>query len=158
MSAPAATPGIQLRLAGRQHQAPVLEYIQAGHQLEGIQQSREQTSRTVMPLLDADGPGRIWLIELAGQAIGYVALCFGYSIEFGGRDAFIDELYIAPAHRGNGYGKTTLELLKAEAQALDVRALHLEVAHTNDSARRLYAAAGFSLRQGYALMSQRLVD
>jgi len=36
---------------------------------------------------------------LDGQAAGYAATCSGFSIEFGGRDAFIDELHIAPGHR-----------------------------------------------------------
>jgi len=35
--------------------------------------------------------GRVWLIQYQGQVIGYVILTLGYSLEYGGRDAFIDE-------------------------------------------------------------------
>jgi hypothetical protein len=35
-------------------------------------------------LLDDDRLGRIWIIQSDHQAVGYIALCLGYSIEFGG--------------------------------------------------------------------------
>ncbi len=41
--------------------------------------------------------GRVWVICAAGAAIGYVVLTLGYSLEYGGRDACIDELYVREA-------------------------------------------------------------
>src|SRR5258708_4133551 len=35
--------------------------------------------------------GRVWLIGLDQETIGYVVLAFGFSFEFHGRDALIDE-------------------------------------------------------------------
>jgi ribosomal protein S18 acetylase RimI-like enzyme len=43
--------------------------------------------------------------------------------------------------------------IKARARALDINALHLEVARDNARARRLYRAAGFEPRDKYLLMS-----
>ncbi len=39
---------------------------------------------------------------LDGTAAGYAALTFGFSLEVGGRDAFIDELFLIEAARGKG--------------------------------------------------------
>jgi diamine N-acetyltransferase len=99
--------------------------------------------------------GRVWVIRAGGEAIGYVALTFGYSLEFHGRDAFVDELYVRAAHRGQGVGARALEFVERACPALGVRALHLEVDPGNDPARALYEKAGFRDRQK-ALMTKRI--
>lgn len=105
-------------------------------------------------LLDTDSPcGRVLVLEVDGAIGGYAALCFGYSIEFGGRDAFMDDLYVAPALRGRGYGKRLLDELDEIARAAGCRALHLEVFPGNAMAA-WYKARGFAGRGN--LMSKRL--
>ena len=47
--------------------------------------------------------------------VGYVVVTLGFSLESGGRDGFIDELYIAPAARGRGIGAKVLALVEREA-------------------------------------------
>ena len=49
------------------------------------------SKRAIKRLLDDDRLGRIWIIQSDHQAVGYIALCLGYSIEFGSWDAFVDE-------------------------------------------------------------------
>jgi hypothetical protein len=44
--------------------------------------------------------GGLWLICDGDMAVGYVALTFGYSLEFYGRDAFIDEIYVQHSIEG----------------------------------------------------------
>jgi ribosomal protein S18 acetylase RimI-like enzyme len=98
--------------------------------------------------------GRVWLIEVAAQPAGYAVLTLGYSIEFGGVAAFVDELFVAREFRGRGVGTRALELMVAEAGNLDVAILLLEVTHSNDRAKRLYRKAGFADR-GHHLMTRR---
>src|SRR4051812_41767636 len=50
-------------------------------------------------LLADQTAGRMWLMNIDGAAVGYLALTFVFSIEFGGRCAFIDELFVDRAHR-----------------------------------------------------------
>jgi ribosomal protein S18 acetylase RimI-like enzyme len=83
-------------------------------------------------------------------------LTLGWSLELGGRDAFIDELYVKPARRGRGLGTLALATAEAAARRRGVRALHLEVDVTNETARRLYQRVGFRLRERYQLMLKRL--
>lgn len=87
--------------------------------------------------------GRLWLIDDGGAAFGYVALTFGYSFEFRGRDAFVDELYLLPEHRGRGHGGRALAFVKQAAPSLGVRAIHLEVERDKPGAKALYRRVGF---------------
>jgi ribosomal protein S18 acetylase RimI-like enzyme len=84
-----------------------------------------------------------------------VVLTLGYSLEFGGRDAFVDELYVQPAYRGLGVGRQALAVLEKACRELGVRALHLEVGRTNLRAQALYKAAGF-VDRGHFLLTKRL--
>ena len=87
--------------------------------------------------------GRAWLIEEAGRTIGYAVLGLGFGIEYGGADAFVDDLYLVPEARGRGLGGAVLALLEAEARELGLAALFLVVDPDNRPARRLYDRAGF---------------
>jgi GNAT superfamily N-acetyltransferase len=71
--------------------------------------------------------GGVWLIQDGDEAIGYVVLTLGDSLEYHGRDAFVDEIYICESHRGRGIGAQAIKFVEKICRSLDVRALHLEV-------------------------------
>ena len=87
--------------------------------------------------------GRIWLLYRGAELIGYIILAIGFSFEFRGHDAFIDELYIALAHRRRGFGRQAMAFVEQEAREMGVNAIHLEVDPGNDSALELYRRAGY---------------
>lgn len=141
----------------READLAVLEpLVAAYHAFERVASSPASRAQTLRPLLGESSLGRVWLIMARGETAGYVAICFGYSIEFGGRDAFVDELFIAERFRGRGFGRRVLDAVAQAASTLGVRALHLEVATENVRARQLYAACGFAARERFTLMSRRL--
>ena len=88
--------------------------------------------------------GRVFRIVSGGASVGYAALTFGWSLEWGGRDAFVDEIFVEEAERGRGAGRTALRALIEEAHRLGVRALHLEVESTNAAGQVLYRSEGFA--------------
>ncbi len=90
--------------------------------------------------------------------MGYIALCFGYSIEFAGHDAFVDKLFVEEAFRGRGFGRADFQLATEEAARMGIKAPHLEVARNNDRAGALYRSLGFESREQYHLMSRKLGD
>jgi GNAT superfamily N-acetyltransferase len=102
--------------------------------------------------------GQAWLI-FDGSApddaapIGYIVLTFGYSLEYLGRDAFIDEFYLRESHRGRGWGRTALEFVEQAARTAGVRAIHLEVIRTNTAAKEVYRRSGY-LDHDHYLMSK----
>jgi ribosomal protein S18 acetylase RimI-like enzyme len=107
-------------------------------------------------LVVGDPFGRCWIGYEGEEAIGYVVLTLGFSVEYGGRDGFVDDLYLVPSARGRGLGRRVLAFLLDEARALGIRTLHLEVATENDPAARLYEALGF-VASGRRLLSRDLV-
>jgi ribosomal protein S18 acetylase RimI-like enzyme len=90
-----------------------------------------------------------------GELAGYVVAAFGFSLEYQGRDAFVDELYVQPAHRGRGLARAALAHLERECAALGIRALHLEVETGNTRAQALYQSRGFQSK-GRRMLSKRL--
>ncbi|WP_178133609.1 GNAT family N-acetyltransferase [Vineibacter terrae] len=87
--------------------------------------------------------------------VGYAVLTFGFSIEHGGRDGFIDDLYVLPQARGQGLGTAAMALLEAVAAVHGVQALHLEVEGGNARAEALYRRRGYRAT-ARKLMSKRL--
>ena len=91
--------------------------------------------------------GRLWVIDLDGAPVGYVVLTFGYSFEYEGRDALIDELFVKEELRGRGIGRQTIDFLSEACPSLGIKAVHLEVDHDNANAQRLYRNSGFEGNQ-----------
>jgi len=99
--------------------------------------------------------GRIWLIWTDNLPIGYIVLTFGYSLEFQGRDAFIDELYLERLYRGSGIGTQILQFVTSEAKSLGIKAIHLEVERENQRAQQFYRSVGFESREATQGSGQR---
>lgn len=117
--------------------------------------NHEEIAAALLDLLRNPSLGRIVIAEAENTVAGYAVLAFGYSIEFRGRDAFIDELYLEPPFRGKGWGRLFIEHLAAYAASLGIKALHLEVDHDNGRAQRLYASSGFTAHRRF-LMTRML--
>jgi diamine N-acetyltransferase len=116
----------------------------------------ESKARDAIPPIVADPSiGRIWIIRCNSEPVGYVAMTLGWSLELGGRVAFVDELFIKASHRGRGIGTQTLDFVADKAKSLSVKSLLLEVTCTNESARRFYERCGYVDRK-HRLMSKRL--
>jgi ribosomal protein S18 acetylase RimI-like enzyme len=87
--------------------------------------------------------GRVWLLCEDNLRVGYIVLTIGFSFEFHGHDAFIDELFIDAAFRRRGYGQQAVMFLEKRARELGVNAIHLEVDRGNDPAFELYRRTGY---------------
>jgi ribosomal protein S18 acetylase RimI-like enzyme len=112
--------------------------------------------RSLARLMRDPSLGRLWMICDGDTPVGYLALTFGYSLEFHGRDAFVDELFIAASHRGRGWGRRALRHAEAACREDGVKALLLEVTPDNTAAATLYRTSGFE-DHDRRLMSKRIV-
>lgn len=122
--------------------AALLPLVRAMHKHEGLAMGAAEEAALAL-LMREPTRGRILLARTSAGIAGYVVLTFGFSIEFHGVDAFIDELYVEPVQGGAGLGALLLEGAAATARAAGVRALHLEVDHANPDAARLYERLGY---------------
>ena len=87
--------------------------------------------------------GKLWLIYFDGNLAGYVVLTFIFSFEYGGKIAFIDELFVLESFRNHGIGKETLAFIRQQADKLLLKLLYLEIEPHNTKAQKLYIAADF---------------
>lgn len=98
--------------------------------------------------------GLIYIAREASLPIAYLVICFDYSLEYRGKGAWIDELFVEAAHRGKGIGTQLLDLAETVSREHNAKFLHLEVNHGNP-AIELYRRRGFQDHQRY-LMSKPL--
>jgi ribosomal protein S18 acetylase RimI-like enzyme len=115
--------------------------VRAYYAEDGLPFDELRQGAAITALLDGDPLGLAWLVRHGAATVGYVVLTLGFSLESGGRDGFIDELYIVPAARGRG--AQVLALLEHEAAVRGLKRLYLEVGHDNP-AQGLYRRAGFA--------------
>ena len=144
---------ISLEIAGLLQLGDLLPLVAACHFIEEISMSADLREKSVERLLNDGTLGKIWQIKKSGRLIGYVVVCFGYSIEFGGREAFIDEFYIEAPERGRGVGAEILGKLKEHMCTHDIAVIRLEVDQRNERAKSFYMQSGFSYRDKYHLMT-----
>lgn len=130
--------------------------VEAYHAFEDIPTTKEERLAALAPLLDGIPHGVAYLLGPPKSPVGYVVVSFGWSVELGGIDGFIDELFIRDAVRGRGMGTEALTSLLPALARHGVKALHLEVATTNSRARGFYARLGFDARDKYHLMTKLL--
>ncbi len=103
----------------------------------------EETRANLALLLRDPSLGRVLVLEEDGVPAGYLVLTFGFSLEFSGRNALVDELYVAPGHRGHGHGTRALAAAEELCRELGIRAIHLVVERYKEAAQALYLRAGF---------------
>lgn len=118
----------------------VAEYCEAdGHEFDEL-----LATAGLIPLLDGDS-GRHGLVLIADDSenpVGYAVLAWGWSIECGGREAILDELYVRSRNRG--IGSELLRAAETTCREHEVLRVFLETEAPNESARRLYTRHGFT--------------
>ena len=119
---------------------------------EGYPYAHAAMERALRELIANAAYGRAFV---AGDPpVGYLLVTFGFSVEFGGRDAFVDELYVADEARGQGLGSEALQVAEEACREAGIHALHLEVEHENPRARALYERNGYVAHERH-LMTKR---
>jgi ribosomal protein S18 acetylase RimI-like enzyme len=124
-------------------------HLEDGHPLD------QGGERALREICTGHPLARGFLIREAGATLGYCVLTRGFGIEFGGPDAFLDDLYLVPEARGRGIGNAVMAAVEHEARRQGATAIHLVVASENERAQRLYLRSGFA-RSDYLVMSRRL--
>lgn len=129
----------------------LLNLQQRFYAAEGYPYDRDSMERSMRELIGNASLGRLFVME---NAVGYLVVTFGFSLEFGGRDAFVDELYVADDARGRGLGNEALRVAEDACREAGIGALHLEVEHVNHRARALYERSGYRAHDRH-LMTKR---
>ena len=142
---------VRFALATPADEAVLRELMTEFYAHEGLAFDEARTLGAFRTLAADPNLGRVWIFRVDGEAVGYLAVTVCYSLEFAGRYALVDELYVREAHRGRGIGARALEVAAAACRELDVVALRLEVDVWNTRARDFYRRLGFELQERYMM-------
>jgi ribosomal protein S18 acetylase RimI-like enzyme len=113
------------------------------NRFEEIPWDPQSGTAVLQRLLDDASLGQVHVVIQDGAVVGSAILTYGYDLEFGGRDAFLTEIYLVPEARGRGLGEEVLSALELRAQKAGVHAIHLGVRPENGPALSLYRKVGF---------------
>jgi hypothetical protein len=96
-------PLASFRPAGESDLGLLLELMRALYDEDGSTPLRGDAAETALRgLLAAPDRGLVWVIEQGGEAVGYLVLTWGYSLEFHGRDALSTSCTWLRATEGQG--------------------------------------------------------
>lgn len=101
--------------------------------------SEERARTAFAPLLDGDDRGVVWIVD---EPAAYAVLTWGWSIEAGGPEAVLDEVYVTTP--GRGLGGQLIEHVVADGERRGLVRIFLETETHNVRARRLYGRHGFA--------------
>jgi len=96
------------------------------------------------------------IVMLAGEGPeGLAQLRLRPSVWSGALDAYLEEVYVAPAHRGRGIGRALLESVLEVARAQGATRIDLGTSETDTAAIGLYESCGFSKHGAKMLFYER---
>lgn len=146
---------IEFRLAETSDIDILIPFIQALHEHDNLPFDEAKTRQALISLVGNQTLGEAWLIFHETNIAGYLVIILGYSLEYHGKDAILDEIFIQEGFRGLGIGKKAILFAEERCRSLGVQALHLEVERANISAQNFYRKAGFEDHDRY-LMTKRI--
>jgi GNAT superfamily N-acetyltransferase len=92
------------------------------------------------PLLDDDTYGAVWIVDTPRA---YAVVTWGWSIEAGGAEAVLDELFAA--QRGEGVGSALVRRVLADGRRRGLARIFLETEAHNERVRGFYERHGFGV-------------
>jgi GNAT superfamily N-acetyltransferase len=122
--------------------APAAPLIEAQYREHRIEMGGERLRRALDGLVHARGV--VLLARSGGSAAGVAVVSWTWTVERGGKTAWLDELYVIPAMRGRGIGRKLLLRAMAEARRAGCASMELEVVRGHGRAARLYSRERFS--------------
>ena len=123
----------------------ITQMMQDFYAIDNYQMDVEVAKNLFHEFISNENLGKSWLIYSENEIVGYIILTFIFSFEYGGKIAFVDELFIKETARGKGFGKEAIQFIQREVPKLSLKLLYLEVEPHNENAQKLYLAHDFEL-------------
>ena len=121
---------------------PALPLIEAQYREHRIAMAGQRLRRALAALVR--GHGVVLLARSGKSPAGVAVVSWTWTVERGGKTAWLDELYVVPALRGGGIGRRLLLRSIAEARRAGCASMELEVVAGHGRAARLYLRERFS--------------
>jgi GNAT superfamily N-acetyltransferase len=141
------TAGVTITLASGADREALIQLLGAQLDEHAIEIDADALGRAVDGVFADPGRGRLLIARLDGEPVGVAYLSYLWTLEHGGKSAWLDELYVVPARREHGIGTKLLQAVYGQATQDGCLALDLEVEVSHARAARLYAREGFRPHQ-----------
>lgn len=136
---------VLFQLLSDQELPALLEMMREFYSQQEMRFDERAALNAINKLLQSPQLGQVYLI-FRGQAIaGYFVLTFCFSLEFHGRFALLDELYLREAFRRQKLGHGVVGFAEGICRREGIAALRLEVGRENQPAEALYRSSGFAV-------------
>lgn len=131
------------KLAADADTEPLMEMMRELYAYDHLPFDEQEHRSALQQILGNESLGRVYLILLGEVVAGYIVLTLGFSLEYRGRDAILDEFFVKENYRQQGIGKRALRFIEEVCRELGVQALHLVLERGNTNAQAVYRKAGF---------------
>lgn len=147
------TPDIEVRPAGRADLQAVTALLIAQLRDHDNSLPDADLAAAARGMIERPQRGQFLLAFEASAPVGLAALSYLWTLEHGGRVAWLDELYVIPERRAAGIGTALLTAALAAARAAGLLAIDLEIEAGHERVAALYRRHGFTplSRQRWAL-------
>jgi ribosomal protein S18 acetylase RimI-like enzyme len=126
------------------HEIPtLLEMMREFYSQQEMQFDEPAASLAINNVLKNPELAQIYLIFRGQELAGYFVLTFCFSLEFHGRFALFDELYLREPFRRQKLGQGVVGFAESICRREGIAALRLEVGRENAPAQALYRQSGF---------------
>lgn len=134
---------VLFQLLSEQELPPLLEMMREFYAQQHMRFDETAARRAINALLNTRQYGEIYLIFRGAELAGYFVLTFCFSLEFHGRFALLDELYLREPFRRLKLGQGVVGFAEGICRREGIAALRLEVGRDNAPAQSLYRKSGF---------------
>jgi ribosomal protein S18 acetylase RimI-like enzyme len=145
---------LKLRKADLADFSEILSFANAFHEEDGHPLAKGGPE-AIRSLLSGSPLGEIFLLQREGNSVGYFALTFTMSLEFGGLVVILDDFYVVPKARGSGLGQNVLDHVQKIAMERKAVQIFLEVEYANSRAFSFYERNGWKKRERH-MMEKKL--
>jgi GNAT superfamily N-acetyltransferase len=108
MSVPSSANGLFIR-ATREEDAPlILDFIKGIAEYEKMSHEVEATEELLRESIFVKHQAEVLIAEHAGEPVGFAVFFHNFSTFVGKAGLYLEDLYVRPEMRGNGFGKALL--------------------------------------------------
>ncbi len=133
----------QFQLISDSSLAQLVRLMREFYEAEKLTFNEEVATLALRKTLLDPSLGSAYLVLLEKEVVGYFVLTYAFSLEFHGKFALLDELYVREAYRKQKLGKAVIEFCEDICRKMGIKALRLEVSQENTLAQKLYRAMSF---------------
>lgn len=138
-------PELHVRPAGVEDlESLVLGNLALAEESERLRLDAETLRQGIRALLESRAPGRYFVAELEGRAVGQLLTTFEWSDWRNRMVWWIQSVYVVPDARRRGVLRTLYDTARREALEAGAAGLRLYVDTTNVRAQAVYAALGMN--------------